>query len=77
MLDSVVDDNCYRIGFIATAAITFFSSWIYFTAQYGFLFGFGLGWVPSVILAFLLGVIWPVLAFLVACLVLFLLIANK
>ena len=47
------------LGFIA-AVITFIGGYIYCIDTYGFLFGFGLGWLPSIILAFLvfLGVVW-------------------
>ncbi len=31
--------------------IIFISSWIYCVYQYGYLFGFGIGWLPSLILA--------------------------
>jgi hypothetical protein len=37
-------------GWIA-GAIAFVSGWIYCTATYGFLLGFGLGWLASGILA--------------------------
>jgi hypothetical protein len=33
-------------------AITFISSWIYCISTYGFLLGVGLGWLPSIIVAF-------------------------
>lgn len=35
------------------AVITFIGSYIYCITTYGFLFGFGLGWLPSAILAVL------------------------
>lgn len=38
------------IGGIA-AALTFIGAYIYCIATYGFLFGLGLGWLPSAILA--------------------------
>lgn len=31
--------------------VTFICAWIYCMATYGFLFGFGLGWLPAAILA--------------------------
>ena len=40
----------YRLGVI-TGGITFFCSYIWCIAEYGFLFGLGLGWLPSLILA--------------------------
>ena len=51
---------------IAGAALTFIASWIYCMSAYGFLFGFGLGWLPSAILAVLVGFalryLWPIAA---------------
>lgn len=38
------------LGGLAAIA-SFLGSWIYCCATYGFLFGFGLGWLPSAILA--------------------------
>lgn len=49
------EENIYlRIGVVLgfiPAIITFFGGWWYCTATYGFLFGFGLGWLPSLIMA--------------------------
>lgn len=57
------------LGWIA-GIITFFGAWIYCVSEYGFLWGFGFGWVPALILSvivcylmylwplFLLGGIW-------------------
>jgi hypothetical protein len=36
---------------ILPAIIAFVGSWWYCTASYGYLLGFGLGWLPSIILA--------------------------
>lgn len=36
--------------------VTFIGSYIYCVATYGFLFGLGLGWLPSMILGSLVGV---------------------
>ena len=33
-----------------TGFVTFICAWIYCMATYGFLFGFGLGWLPAAIL---------------------------
>lgn len=53
-----------------TAVVTFFGGWIYCTATYGFLFGFGLGWLPSGIAALLgcvaIRYLWGVVAVLLA-----------
>lgn len=48
------DDLYWNIGTALggiTALIVFVGSWWYCAATYGFLFGFGLGWLPSVIAA--------------------------
>ena len=48
------------LGTIA-ALLVFIGSWIYCTAEYGFLFGFGLGWLPSAILA---AIVFPIMRYL-------------
>jgi hypothetical protein len=40
------------LGWIA-APITFLGAYVYCISEYGFLWGFGFGWLPSAILAFL------------------------
>ncbi len=46
------------IGFIV-GFIVFTISYIYCIATYGFLFGVGLGWLPSAIVGFIAGLLWP------------------
>jgi hypothetical protein len=36
---------------LVCAVLGFFGSWAYCTSEYGYLLGFGLGWLPSAILA--------------------------
>lgn len=51
--DSLVDTSSaagFWLGAVA-AALSFVGAWIYCAGQYGFLFGFGLGWLPAAILA--------------------------
>lgn len=55
-------NDVYRIGFAVTAFIVFIGSWIYCIANYGFLLGLGLGWLPSMIVAVIAGAIWPLIA---------------
>ncbi|HEX8573091.1 MAG TPA: hypothetical protein VF759_10100 [Allosphingosinicella sp.] len=63
------DEELYqRIGMAAAvlgALATFLGAWVYCAATYGFLFGFGLGWLPAAILAALVALVlrfaWPVL----------------
>lgn len=52
----------YRIGCGITGVLIFIGSWIYCIASYGFLFGVGLGWLPSIIVAFLGCWLWPLFA---------------
>lgn len=40
----------------------FLGSWIYCIAEYGYLLGVGLGWLPSVIVASLAALLWPLAA---------------
>lgn len=51
----------YPLGAFITGFITFVSSWIYCIATYGYLFGVGLGWLPSMIVAFIVGALWPLI----------------
>lgn len=46
---------------IIPAFITFVGAWWYCAATYGFLFGFGLGWLPALILAALVELAFMVL----------------
>ena len=52
----------YWVGVLITAIITFISCWIYAIVSYGFLLGVGLGWFPSLIVAFIAGLLWPLIA---------------
>lgn len=68
---TTMDDAVYRIGFFITALITFIGSWIYCIAEYGFLLGVGLGWLPSIIVAVIAGALWPLIAIGIAVIVFF------
>ena len=53
------DDGWYLkigtgMGWVA-ALLTFLGAWSYCAITYGFLFGFGLGWLPAGILAVIVG----------------------
>lgn len=39
--------------------LVFVGCWIYCIATYGFLLGVGLGWLPSIIVAYIIGFLWP------------------
>jgi hypothetical protein len=51
--------DIYAGGGIVIGGLTFIVSWVYCIATYGFLLGFGLGWIPSAMLAAILGTLWP------------------
>lgn len=57
------DDAIGPVVGVITAIIAFLAAWVYCMANYGFLFGFGLGWLPAAILAVISGVamrfLWP------------------
>lgn len=48
---------------VPAVLVTFGCAWWYCVSTYGFLFGFGLGWLPAAILAMLVGaavwIAWP------------------
>ena len=43
---------------IIVGLATFVTAWAYCTIHYGFLFGFGLGWLPAGMLASIVGAVW-------------------
>ena len=49
----------YWIGYRISFAFVFAGCWIWCIASYGFLFGVGLGWLPSAIAAVVLSFFWP------------------
>ena len=55
-------NGCYGTGVLITGIITFIISWIYCIYEYGFLVGVGLGWIPSLIVSVIVGLLWPVIA---------------
>jgi hypothetical protein len=67
------DDELGSIFQFIAAIITFVCAYIYCIFSYGFLFGLGLGWLPSLILAAMVGwfvrFFWLPVLLLVACLV--------
>lgn len=57
------DDHGWYAGVGGVVGVlTFIVSWIYCIATYGFLLGVGLGWLPSIIVAVLAALLWPVIA---------------
>ena len=39
--------------------LVFITSWVYCFFTYGFLLGFGLGWIPSILLCLIAVALWP------------------
>jgi hypothetical protein len=61
--DGVFNVGSWRLGIIVALA-TFVTAWAYCTIHYGFLFGFGLGWLPAGMLAAIVGAVsWLVSPF--------------
>ena len=56
--------DVYIWGYYITAVITFVICYIYCIATYGFLLGVGLGWLPSGIVARIVGYLWPLVVIL-------------
>jgi hypothetical protein len=54
--DGVLNIGRWWLGIIVALA-TFVMAWAYCTIHYGFLFGFGLGWLPAGMLAAIIGVV--------------------
>jgi len=54
--------SVYWIGYLISWLLIFIGCWIYCIAHYGFLLGVGLGWLPSLIAAFVVSLLWPLLA---------------
>jgi hypothetical protein len=67
-LGVLMDD--YTTGVVIVGGITFVLAWIYCMATYGFLFGFGLGWLPAAILGVIVGFLWPLVVLALCCLIL-------
>lgn len=58
----------YWVGYKISWFLIFIGSWIYCIASYGFLLGVGLGWLPSLIVAYFASFLWPVAALGIAAL---------
>jgi len=72
----MAEDNSYAVGAgivgVLVGIVTFFGCWIYAIDTYGWFLGLAFGWIPSAIIAFIVGALagalWPLL--LIAVLVL-------
>lgn len=63
--------DIYAVGAVVIGGLTCIVSWVYCIATYGFLLGLGLGWIPSAMVATILGALWPlVVVVLIAIIVL-------
>lgn len=51
----------YFTGALITGAIAFIASWIYAIATYGIFLGVGLGWIPSLVIGAVAGLLWPLI----------------
>lgn len=51
----------YWAGYWLTWAAVFAGGWIYCIAEYGFLIGVGLGWLPASIAATIVSFFWPLI----------------
>jgi len=67
--------SVYWIGYLISWLLIFIGCWIYCIAHYGFLLGVGLGWLPSLIAAFVVSLLWPLLALVIVLAIVGILIA--
>ena len=51
----------YWVGYAITWILTFLGTWTWCTFTYGFLLGFGLGWLPAALLATCAALLWPLI----------------
>lgn len=49
----------YKVVSVIHGLIIFVAAWLYCIANYGFLLGVGLGWLPAFITAVILCWLWP------------------
>jgi len=65
-LSQAFEGPCVRAVAALTGPATLLAVWIYCAVTYGFFLGFGLGWIPALILALLVAVatifLWPLAA---------------
>ena len=54
--------DTYGIWAVLVGIIVFIGVWIYAIAQWGFLLGIMVGWIPAMITAYIAGFLWPLLA---------------
>ena len=59
----------YGTGAVLFGIFVFIIIWIYAVMQWGLLLGLALGWFPAIIGALIFGLLWPVIACVIAILV--------
>jgi len=59
----------YQVGGWIAGVIVFFTGWIYAIVTYGIFLGLGLGWIPSLIIAAIAGLLWPLIVAVLALIV--------
>ncbi|MGE8940479.1 hypothetical protein ACO2I3_01060 [Leptospira interrogans] len=71
------DARVYAVGFMITAGLTFIVSYIYCIVEYGYLWGVGFGWLPSIIVALVIGALWPLVVLGLIVGVIFVVLSNR
>jgi hypothetical protein len=66
----------YFKGAWITGSIVFVCVWIFALAEWGFLIGIALGWIPALIAGFIGGLLWPLIV-LVICVILVVILGHK
>ena len=67
----------YRVGNVIVGLLVFISAWIYCISEYGFLWGFGFGWLPAAILATILAFLWPLLLLIIIGVIVFIVLSAN
>lgn len=70
-----MNSEAYETGAKIIGTITFLVSWGYAVVTYGFFLGVGLGWIPSLVIAMVAALLWPLVAFALAILTILLIYA--
>ncbi len=56
----------YETGALITGVIDFIALMVYAVSTYGWFLGLGMGWIPAGVIAFVIGLLWPVVLFALA-----------
>ncbi len=52
-------EEMYMVGAWIVGVLSFIAIWLYSLAEWGFLLGLTIGWVPALIGGTILGFLWP------------------